>query len=133
MPKGQCNCGAVTYQVDAELADVYICHCSICRRATGSGGIAVTVTDNKNFRWLEGEGGITHWKKPCHVWETSFCKVCGSPLPAKNSETSMYIPVSTLISGDENLRVAHHIWVGSKAHWEQIGEDGKRHEEAFKA
>ena len=133
MPKGQCNCGEVTYQVDAELTDVYICHCSICRRATGSAGIAVTVTDNENFQWLKGEEYITNWQKPNHDWEISFCKNCGSPLPAKNSETNMFIPVGTLTSGDEKLKVAHHIWVGSKANWEEIGDDGKQHIEAFKA
>jgi len=27
--------------------------------------------------------------------------------------------------------VAHHIWVGSKAGWDEIGDGGRRHLEAF--
>lgn len=40
MAHGQCNCGAVSFTVTTELSDVIVCHCSFCRRATGSNGIA---------------------------------------------------------------------------------------------
>ncbi|MCW8880489.1 MAG: GFA family protein [Kangiellaceae bacterium] len=133
MPKGQCNCGEVAYQVNVELKDVYVCHCSICRRATGSGGIAVTVISKENFQWTKGEEFLANWQKPNHDWENSFCKNCGSLLPAKDSDTHIYIPVGTLTSGDGDLRVAHHIWVGSKANWEEIGDDGKLHYENFQS
>jgi hypothetical protein len=43
MTRGECNCGAVQFEIDADLTDVFVCHCSICRRSTGSNGIAVVV------------------------------------------------------------------------------------------
>jgi hypothetical protein len=52
MAKGACNCGTVQFEIDSELNDVYVCHCSICRRFTGSNGIAVVVVPNEKFRWL---------------------------------------------------------------------------------
>ena len=133
MVTGQCNCGAVTFGVNAEVEDVYVCHCSLCRRATGSGGIAVTIVDNAVFGWLKGEDQITHWAKPGHDWHTWFCKVCGSNLPGKNDEHRMYIPVGALTSGHEALTVVHHIWVDSMAAWEVIGDDGKRHPRGFES
>jgi len=33
---GSCRCGAVRYQVRDEFRYALICHCSQCRRATGS-------------------------------------------------------------------------------------------------
>ncbi len=133
MAQGQCNCGAVAFEIDASLSDVFVCHCSICWKYTGSNGIAVVLSDKAVFRWLRGEDQIAHWKKPDADWESWFCRICGSPLPGPNDEARMFVPAGLLTGGDEALRVAHHIWVGSKAGWDEIGDAGKRHAEAFRA
>lgn len=133
MALGECNCGAVAFEVSVDLSDVYVCHCSICRRATGSNGIAVIVIDNGAFRWLRGEDQIATWKKPNADWQTWFCRVCGSPLPGANDESRTFVPAGLISNGGEDLRVAHHIWAGSKAVWDEIGDSGKQHREAFEA
>jgi len=127
--KGCCNCGEVTFEVNCDVSDIYFCHCSICRRATGSNGVAVVVVNREDFSWLSGEHLIKTWTKPAHDWQTSFCTDCGSSLPGKNDETRMYIPAGLLPNG--NLTVAHHIWVGSKADWDRIGDSGKQHLNGF--
>jgi hypothetical protein len=43
----------------------------------------------------------------------------------------MYIPVGTITVGGEDLKVVHHLYVGSKASWEEIGDAGERHTEGF--
>ena len=58
MIKGSCNCGEVTFEVHAEVKDVYVCHCSICRKATGANGIAVIVVDNEDFHWSSGQDQV---------------------------------------------------------------------------
>ena len=131
MVSGKCNCGVVAYEINAELTDVYVCHCSICRSSTGSGGIAVAIVANENFQWVKGDECINYWSKPGHDWHTSFCKICGSSLPGKNDESMMYIPVGTLTSGYENLKVAHHLYVDSKANWEILTEGAKQHKDGF--
>ena len=131
MAIGECNCGAVAFEITSKISDVFICHCSICRRSTGSNGIAVVVISNSDFRWVRGEKLINTWHKPEHDWKTSFCQNCGSPLPGVNDESRMYVPVGLISEGDENLKVAHHIWVGSKATWDEIGDNGKQHQQAF--
>lgn len=118
--RGSCNCGDVKFEIAVPLLDVYICHCSICRKSTGGGGIAIAIVSDENFSWIEGKELIKTWHKPNHDWETSFCVKCGSPLPGKNDENATYIPVSLLDSGDENLRVKGHLFVDSKASWEEI-------------
>ena len=131
MARGECNCGAVAFEIDAEISDVYVCHCSICRRSTGSNGIAVVVVDNEMFRWARGEERIETWKKPGVDWQTWFCRDCGSPLPGKNDDERMFIPAGLITEGGDDLRVAHHIFVDSKAAWDEIGDSGKRHPDAF--
>ena len=117
---GSCNCGRIEFRLEIEPTDVYICHCSICRKATGSGGIAVTVVPLDVFSWLGGLEHLRTWQKPQHDWETSFCSTCGSALPGKNDEQSMYVPVSLLDSGAEKLKIKKRLFLDSKAGWEEI-------------
>ena len=131
MMSGHCNCGAVAWELSAEPLGVFVCHCSICRRATGTNGNAVLVIGNDDFRWTEGGEYISTWKKPGHDWQTWFCKICGSQLPGVNDETRMFIPAGSIAEGAERLRVIHHIWVDSKASWDEIGDSGKQHAGAF--
>ena len=133
MAEGECNCGAVKYEVDVDLADIFVCHCSICRRATGANGIAVALVPLDRFRWLAGEEQIATWRKPGADWQCWFCRVCGSPLPGLNDATRMFVPAGSITQGGEALRVAHHIWVGSKAAWDEIGDGGRQHADAFQA
>lgn len=131
MVEGECNCGAVGFKVEANLSDVFVCHCSICRRSTGSGGIAVAVVANENFSWVKGQEQVSHWSKPGHEWHTYFCKICGTAVPGENDEKRMFLPVGTFTSGHENLRVAHHLFVNSMASWEEIGDAGSQHAEGY--
>lgn len=131
MARGECNCGAVAFEIDADLSDVFVCHCSICRRSSGSNGMAVVVIDNHQFRWLRGDDLLTSWKKPGADWEKWFCRVCGSPLPGINDASRMFVPAGLISDGGEHLRVGHHIWVDSRAVWDEIGDAGKRHPRAF--
>jgi hypothetical protein len=132
MARGECNCGAVQFEIDADLSDVYVCHCSICRRSTGSNGMAVVVVPNDRLRWIRGEDQIAMWSKPNSEWEKWFCRVCGSPVPGRNDPARMFVPAGSLTQGADALRVAHHIWVGSKAVWDEIGDAGKQHAEQFR-
>ena len=132
MAKGQCNCGAVRFEIDGEIADVYVCHCSICRRATGSNGIAVVVVPNERLRWVQGRDQVVMWSKPGADWQTWFCRTCGSPVPGQNDPARMFVPAGSITEGGDALRVVHHVWVGSKAVWDEIGGDGKQHPEKFR-
>ena len=131
MAQGQCNCGSVAFVIDTPIQDVYICHCSICRKYTGINGVAVVIANNDKFRWTRGEKQISTWINPQADWQSNFCKICGSSLPVKNDEFSMAIPAGSITEGGQSLKVAHHIWVDSKAVWDEISDSGKQHLESF--
>ncbi len=131
MVKGECNCGAIRFAIDAAVSDVIMCHCSICQKSTGSNGVAVVIASKDNFKWIRGEDQISTWKKPGHDWQTWFCSNCGSSLPGINDETRMYVPAGLIMEGGESLKVAHHIWVDSKAPWDEIGDSGMLHPESY--
>lgn len=131
MPKGECSCGAVRFEIDVPIEDVYVCHCSLCRRSTGSSGIAVILVPNEHLRFTAGRDHVATWKKPDSEWQTWFCRTCGAPVPGVNGPTNMFVPAGAINEGGEALRVAHHVWVGSKAAWDVIGDAGRQHVEAY--
>ncbi len=131
MVGGKCNCGQVRFELSVSPSEVYICHCSICRRATGSNGIAVILVANEDFAWTSGEDLIASWKKPDADWQLWFCPVCASPLPGRNDDQRMFIPAGTLDDDAKHLHVGHHIWVNSKTSWDVIGDSGKQHPESI--
>jgi hypothetical protein len=133
MASGECNCGAVRFEIDAQLSDVYFCHCSICRRSTGSSGIAVVVFQKDRFRWIRGQEHVATWKKPGTDWQKCFCKICGSPVPGENDATRMFAPAALITEGGEALKIAHHLWVGSKAGWDEIGGSARLHDEGLRS
>ncbi len=132
MLSGECNCGKVMFEAHTHTTDVYVCHCSICRRHTGTIGNAVVVVEKDAFRWVSGEHEICTWRKPGHDWQIWFCRTCGSQVPGENDERRMFVPAGLISVGAENLRVAHHIWVDSRASWDEIGPSGRRHAEEFR-
>jgi hypothetical protein len=79
----------VRFSIDTEVSDVYVCHCSICRRFTGANGIAVVVVPNEKLRFVAGRDDVTTWKKPDGDWRCAFCRICGSPVPGENSPSTM--------------------------------------------
>ena len=119
---GGCLCGAIRYELHGRLPPVGMCHCSLCRRASGSRSNAVLNVRAERFVWLAGEDHMGEYRTPTG-WGSFFCKTCGSPTPHRLSNGErVLIPAGTL-DADPGPRVAGHIFVGSKASWDIIGDD----------
>jgi hypothetical protein len=43
----------------------------------------------------------------------------------------MNVPAGLISVGGDALKVVHHVWVDSKASWDEIGDAGRQHPEAF--
>ena len=39
MLTGSCLCGAVRFEVEGDATELYQCHCSLCRKSTGSAAV----------------------------------------------------------------------------------------------
>lgn len=47
--KGECLFGSVKFEIDEEIRNLYQCHCSLCRKATGAAANAATLCAGKFF------------------------------------------------------------------------------------
>lgn len=127
--RGTCLCGAVEFIVSGTLPNIYQCHCSLCRKATGSVANAALIVPSENLQWVSGQDFITSFIKDTG-YRSDFCSKCGSPLPNPlRDETEFWIPVG-LLEGNANLQIAAHLHVGSKASWDVIGSNGVQYQEA---
>lgn len=124
---GSCLCGARRYAIEGEIGGVWMCHCSLCRKATGSTGNAILIVPRAQFRWLQGaEHETTYALRP--TYGITRCKTCGTPLPAEVDDDNVYVTAGTL---DDPLDagVRTHLFCASRADWDR-DEEGVRYFEA---
>ena len=62
--KGSCLCGAVAYEATGEATRFLHCHCSRCRKATGTGHASNLFLQPSALRWLSGEDQVRTYKVP---------------------------------------------------------------------
>ena len=62
--KGSCLCGSVTFEIEKTVGPFEICHCSRCRKVSGSQGIAAVGVRTQDFRMLAGEDLIKGFTAP---------------------------------------------------------------------
>ncbi|MCP4388004.1 MAG: GFA family protein [Gammaproteobacteria bacterium] len=115
---GSCLCQAVTYQFHGPEYVFQYCHCSRCRKFTGSAHASNLIIDPKNFEWLDGEDMVGRFE-PAEAkhFATCFCRKCGSSLPWQSqSGTAMIIPAGTL-DQDPGIKPTQNIFWDSRAPW----------------
>lgn len=115
---GGCLCGAVAYEAEPPFATFQYCHCSRCRRFTGSAYAANLFCAPAQFRFTRGADNVGRFALPdARFFATAFCKTCGSSLPWTNQAGSMVlIPAGTLAEAPP-LPPARNIMWASRAPW----------------
>jgi hypothetical protein len=125
MLQGSCLCGGIRFEISGAVAGINQCHCSLCRKVSGTGSIAKIPVSADQLKWLSGEELVRTYARPSG-YSVAFCGVCGSPAPDPNAARTRYGIPAGLLDGDPPLRVIEHIFVGSKAQWEAISDDAPR-------
>jgi len=116
--KGSCLCGTVTYEVSGEPRRFYHCHCSRCRKVTGTGHASNLFLRPATLLWLSGEEQVRHFSAPAlKRFANSFCAMCGSrlPLQAKGSDMVM-IPAGSL-DDEAPIKPEARIFSDSRVSW----------------
>ena len=118
---GRCLCGAVEYVVADAFLYAANCHCSNCRRTTGSAFKPFAGIEREKLTVVKGEDKI----KPYGEEKThdAHCAICGSLLYSVVREGQyVHVAMGTLVDAP-TIRPTAHIFVGSKAPWFTITDD----------
>jgi hypothetical protein len=129
MHSGSCLCGAVKYEVRGDLGTAVYCHCSRCRKASGSTFGSNAVVAAKDFVVVKGADSLRTFSTPQGV-HRMFCASCGSPIISRRDSVP---DVLRLRLGTLDTPVpappSAHIFVASKAAWWEIRDQLPQHAE----
>ncbi|VAW52518.1 hypothetical protein MNBD_GAMMA05-1107 [hydrothermal vent metagenome] len=128
--KGGCLCGQIRFEIIGKIQDIVYCHCSQCRKAQGSVFATNGNVDVDDFIFVLGESELTGYESsPGQI--KYFCKHCGSPIISKNQNSAEKIRVRLgAIESEITERPSAHIFIASKANWENF-EDNVPHYETY--
>ena len=127
MIRGGCLCGGVRFEIARAVGPFELCHCSRCRKASGSAFVPWLVVLREDFSFLQGEELIRRYEAPLSKkpppYRTSFCGRCGSPVPDAKSESSRVEVHAGILDDDPGLRPERHILVEAKSSWFTITDE----------
>lgn len=115
---GSCLCKEVSFEIQGEFEKFFLCHCSRCRKETGSAHASNLFSKSAEFKWTTGENSVQVYEHPNSRFTKSFCKRCGSALPIIKKDNSLLVPAGSLDS-DVDLKPNAHIQTASRANWDQ--------------
>ena len=121
---GSCLCGGVRFEVTLPFRRANYCHCRRCRKHSGSNALAQSRVPSEGFRLVRGEELITVYR-PEGGAAKAFCSVCGSSLFGGTWPEGPEVSVRLgSLDGDPGIRPQYHSFVGSKAPWDDLPDDG---------
>jgi hypothetical protein len=103
------------------------CHCSNCRRTTGSAFKPFAGIEREKLAVTQGEGKLMIYGDD--KTNNTHCRQCGSLLYSVVRDGAfVHVTMGTLVD-DPSIRPTRHIFVGSKAPWFTITDDLPQHDE----
>src|SRR5687767_9309164 len=94
---GSCLCGSIRYAFDVEPRALVACHCSLCRKVTGSAFGTFALVPKDHFIWTKGEDRVATFQSSDSA-RRLFCPECGSTLGSLSElrPTFMHVAAGTL-------------------------------------
>ncbi len=127
MYTGQCLCGTVAFEVDEIVGPFELCHCTRCRKSTGSAFAATVGARASGFRITCGRDHIKTFELPVveqpPAYTTCFCSRCGSAIPYADPAADWLEIPAGLFDTELPLSPERHIYIEYKATWESIHDD----------
>lgn len=115
---GACLCGSVKFAIRPPYSAFRYCHCSRCRKASGSAHASNLFVPRAQFEWRAGESSIRRFDmREAQRFSVWFCSECGCRVPHKvRTREDMLVPAG-LLEGDPGIKPECSIFWESKAPW----------------
>lgn len=125
---GKCYCGAVHYAVADEFRYALNCHCSNCRRTTGSAFKPFAGIERGKLTITAGADKLLIYGGQPEKAHDAHCPLCGSLLYSLVRDGEwVHVTMGSLVDAP-SIRPTAHIFVGSKAPWFTITDDLPQYE-----
>lgn len=122
---GSCLCGAVQYKIEGEGTTFYHCHCTRCRKATGTGHASnIRVSPENCIVWIRGEELLKQYKVPdAERFFNNFCSRCGSPMPRVVPQLGAVVVPAGSLDNLPAIKPQARIFWDSRVDWSCAGDE----------
>jgi hypothetical protein len=121
----------VTFEVELPFRRANHCHCSRCRKHSGTFGLTQGRVPRSQFRLVSGDELVRVFT-PEGGKAKAFCGRCGSSLFGGDWPGGQEISVRLgSLDDDPKIRPQYHTFVGSRAPWDELPDDGLPRYEAL--
>lgn len=115
---GSCLCGEVRFRIDGGFDAFFLCHCSRCRKDSGSAHGANLFSATATLEWLAGAEQVQTYRLPGTRHERSFCAQCGAALPGLQAGGTLLVAPAGSLDSAVSLRPTAHICCADRADWD---------------
>lgn len=120
MIRGSCLCGKVAYELRGAPQAMYYCHCSMCRKASGSSFATNMLVQAADFTIVSGRELLEAYESSPGEYR-HFCSGCGSPIYGEAAVRPGRVTIRCgSVEGDPGVRPSCHIYAASRAPWFSI-------------
>ena len=120
MYQGHCLCKKVAIQIDGPIDSIIHCHCSLCRKSSGTAFATNGFIRRTDFKITQGQNNLTAFEfKPGRI--RYFCTTCGNPIYSENRDDQARLRLRLgILDSDIIERPISHNFYTSKASWEDL-------------
>jgi len=115
---GACLCRAVRFEISRAFESFVLCHCTRCRKDTGSAHSANLFSSTATITWLSGQTDIKTYRVRETRHERRFCGECGPALPTVQSNGALLVVPAGSLDSPLDIRPTAHICFASRASWD---------------
>ena len=124
---GSCLCGSIAFEISVDILRAYQCHCSLCKKQSGSSSNSATLVEQSCFRLIKGHSFIKSWVKESG-FRSDFCSHCGSPVPNPVRDLGLvWIPLGLLPINVQPQEVVH-LCTSTLSSWHLVADHSKQYE-----
>ncbi|MDF9393722.1 MULTISPECIES: GFA family protein [Methylococcus] len=128
--KGSCLCGAVKYEVSGDPQRFYHCHCSRCRKSSGTGHATNLFVANADLVFTDGKSLLKQFKVPeAKRFTRQFCSHCGSQVARFVPEIDGVVIPAGSLDDEIPIKPQARIFWDSRAEWSCDGDTLPRYAE----
>lgn len=128
---GSCLCGQITFTMKGPVDDYGYCHCSMCRKASGSAHSANVTVMESDFELRDPNAYIKEYMSSPGT-HRFFCSHCGSPIYTRKDARpdTVRVRLGALDTPFEKT-ASRHTFVANKAPWHTITDNLPQFPERF--
>ena len=116
--QGSCLCGALQYKATGNPTRFYHCHCSRCRKASGTGHATNLFLADAQLVFTQGESLLKSYKVPeAERFTRQFCSECGSSVARYVTEMNGVIIPAGSLDDEPPIKSQARIFWDSRAEW----------------